>query len=400
MGSEHFARLLEVLHPSGGIMLIVEGYFDESGDLDVAPGIFCVSGYFMAPDAAKAMDAKWRAVLSEHGNLPYFRTVECVHEPPAGPFVGKSDDERSLIVRKLIQIIKDHTLEGISIVARATTYQGPKRDEPNLYSQCASACAQAVQQFIYTHRIEGGIAYFFESGHKNKGSAYNYLAEKIKRPQDSLTFAGKTEAQLLGAGDLLAWQSAKYAKDYFYPRLDGGTPIRRPRRDFQSLMEHHHAFFYLDVGNKSSSGLGIEIWPMHLRNPNPEVIKASIDDAGPIVFLRENGDPTPIIPVEKTIGWRLGSARLAYVTFEGIGQKKFVLALDAPRLFEAITRLLESTGLYENSEIVPLFPADSIIVDDINDLIILRIKLRKGASLAFHLPPEVFTQLREAISKK
>jgi len=397
-GGEHFARLLEVLRPGGGTMFIVEGYFDESGDLDEAPNIFCVSGYFVAPAIAQIMDEKWRAVLVDHG-IPYFHMVDCAHEPPSGVFVGKSKDERSLIVRKLIALIKDHTVEGISILARATTYQGPRRDEPNLYSQCAATCAQAMQQFIYTHRIKGNIAYFFEAGHKNKGSAYNYLAEKVKRPEDSLTFACKTQVPLLQSADLLAWQSTKYAKDYFYQRQDGVSPTRAPRKDFQSLMEHPHTFLHLDVGAKEGA-IGVEIWPMRLRNPSPDVIHSTLEFDGPIGYLRENDDPTPIIPIERTMGWRMGGARLAYVTFENVARKKFALALDEPRLFEMIIALLESTGLYEQSQIVPLFSADNVFVDENEDLIILRIKLRKGASLAFHLSPEVFTRLRTELFKK
>jgi len=375
-------------------MFVVEGYFDESGDLDDPPHLFCVAGYFVAPAAVREMDKKWRAVLADHG-IPYFRSVECMHEPPAGPFAGKSKDERILIVKKLIQIIKDYTVEGISILARASTYQGPRKDEPNLYSQCAAACAQMMRQFIYLHRVEGGIAYFFESGHKNKGSAYNYLAEKIKRPEDSLTFAGKTEVPLLAAGDLLAWQSAKYAKDYFYRRQDGLPPIRPPRKDFQNLMMHTHTFLHLDA----NGGMGIEIWPMHLRNPNPEPIHSTIDDSGSIVFMREEKEAAPVIPIIRTMGWRLGGARAAYLKLEGMSNKEFILAFDEQRLFETIVSLLEATGLYEHSQIVPMFSLDNIAIDKVKGLVILSVKLRKGANIAFHLPPEVFARLRELAAK-
>ncbi len=260
-----FRRLLEVVRPQGGLVMMLEGYYDESGDLEVAPGVFCVSGYLIESEAAKEMDRLWRGVLAEH-NIPYFHMVDCAHEPPGGPFVGMEKAERSLIVRKLIELIKAHTLEGISVVARASTYKGPRMDEPDAYSQFASSCAQGVQLYKAMHGVAGGVAYFFEKGHRSKGNAYNYIADNITRPEDSLTFAGKTEVPLLQAADILAWQTAKYAKDYFHPwRLDGKPPKRQPRKDFQSLMEHTHMFMHLDTG-KDNNVAGIEIWPMHRRS--------------------------------------------------------------------------------------------------------------------------------------
>jgi hypothetical protein len=59
-------------------MLMVEGYFDESGDLDDAPGIFCVSGYFVETEAAKRMDAEWCEVLEKY-QLGFFHMVDCAH---------------------------------------------------------------------------------------------------------------------------------------------------------------------------------------------------------------------------------------------------------------------------------------------------------------------------------
>jgi hypothetical protein len=377
-------------------MAMVEGYFDESGDLDTDDKIFSVSGYFLSSEAAKVMDEKWRAVLVEH-EIPYFHMVDCAHEPPGGVFVGKSKEERSLIVKKLIALIKGHTLEGISILARAFSYHGPLKDEPNLYSQCAAACAQAMQQFIYTHRIEGSIAYFFESGHKHKGSAYNYIAEKIKRPEDSLTFACKTQVPLLQAADLLAWQSRKYAKDYFYPRVDNKEPTRAARKDFQSLMEHAHTFLHLGIGGKN--GMGIELWPMYLRNPNPETISMTMDYMGPVPFWFEEGNPTPITLIEKTLGWRMGGARSAYVTFESAGRKKFTVALDEPRLFEAIQALIGATGVYGDSNIVLTFPAENAIVNEAGGAALLRIKIHQAATVAFYLRPDVLERLRDALKK-
>src|SRR5438876_2737615 len=39
------------------------------------------------------------------------------------------------------------------------------------------------------------------------------------------------------------------------------APKRAPRKDFQSLMEHSHAFVYLGEGDRKDT-MGIELWPM------------------------------------------------------------------------------------------------------------------------------------------
>ena len=48
--SEHFERLLEILLPTrGGVVIMLEGYFDESGALEEAPGIFWWRATFSLP---------------------------------------------------------------------------------------------------------------------------------------------------------------------------------------------------------------------------------------------------------------------------------------------------------------------------------------------------------------
>jgi hypothetical protein len=79
-------------------MVSFQGYFDESGDFDEDPGIFCVSGYFFTEEAALDIEEKWREVLAEH-NIPYFHMVECAHG--TGIFAYKEKKENAEIQTKL-----------------------------------------------------------------------------------------------------------------------------------------------------------------------------------------------------------------------------------------------------------------------------------------------------------
>lgn len=45
--ARHFDRLLAVVLPLGGAAVVVhEGYFDESGDIENEEKIFCIAGYY------------------------------------------------------------------------------------------------------------------------------------------------------------------------------------------------------------------------------------------------------------------------------------------------------------------------------------------------------------------
>lgn len=373
-------------------MAIIEGYFDESGDLEAQPGVFCVAGYFIATDAAIAMDREWGEVLDAY-NLPFFHMVDCAHGNEN--FANLTLAERIELVSKLIALIKKYTAEGIAFITRASSYDPPESAAPDPYSYCAAGCADSLKMFLHMNRIDADIAFFFEEGHKNKGNAYGHIAKTVKREGDSLTFAAKEKVRLLQAADLLAWQAAKYAKDYSFARwVDNEEPKRPPRKDFSSLMEHHHSFMYIEVGKS----MNIEIWPMNKRATLSSSLTFGRD--GPITYYRENGDDLPIIPVERAIGWRMGGGRFIQLAFGGFGgfeNKPFALAFDEPRFFEALGLLIHATEAFEGSEMVPVLSAEDLSIEEREGQKMLRIKMQGGASIGLHLSPETTSRLKEII---
>jgi hypothetical protein len=388
----HFLRLLEVLGPAGGIMFVAEGYFDESGDFDESPGIFCVSGYYIATEAAKEMDRAWKAVLDEYG-IAYFHMVDCAHGNEF--YADMSLNDRIELVKKLIALVKKYTLEGFSIVAKSDTYQA-LQGAPDVYSDCAHACALAVQNFLHLNRAEGNIAYFFEQGHKNRTNAYSYVARTIKRPNDSLTFASKEGVRLLQAADLLAWQTTKYAKDYFYDRYAGKEPKRTPRKDFLSLMEHHHVFCYMGMG--STEGMGTELWPMSKRSPNTSNMQ--VRDAGPFAYLTDDDDKSILIlPVLKPIGWRGGGGQMAYLSFEGLAGKQFALALDEAPLAETISFMMRASSLFEGGKYAPGAAVDAIAIERGDGFSLLRLQLRDCGQFALTVPSSLLDALKKALNE-
>jgi hypothetical protein len=386
----HFQRLTEVLLPVGGtIVALVEGYFDESGDLKTGDRIFCISGYFIETEQARQMDRDWRAVLAKY-NLDFFHMVDCAHGVDG--FQHLKLAERIAVVTDLISLIKRYTLEGFSVFAVGDAYEAS--GAPDVYSDCASNCVKALELFLQERRQEGKIAYFFENGHASAGTAYNHMAKKIQRSSDSLTFSSKQEIPLLQAADLLAWQSCKYAKDYFYPASNNREPRRAPRKDFLSLMEHRHTFMHMHIkdGQKSAA---IELWPLSMRAQSS--VGLQIEDEGPIIYWRQDGDATPIIPVEKPLGWRPIGGRMVYVAFDGMKNKPFALCFDDQRLLETIYTLIGVASEYGES--VPPFPTEGATIERIDDGAVIRIKLPNSGSIAFQIPPDVLSALREYLSK-
>ncbi len=246
------ARLLEIVLPDGGdVVVLLEGYFDESGGFDQEPKVFCIAGYFLYSEQAKEMDAAWGGVLKEHA-IPYFHMVDCAHGN--GVFAEKSKNERSEIVKKLIELIKAYTVEGFAAIVREETFVISEK-HPDLYSACAQLCIGALQAYLEISRREGEIAYFFETGHKNRGRAYSHVAERLEKAGASMTFHKKEKLRLLQAADLLAWQVTKWAKD-------GITKKHPPRADFKSLMEHSHMIAHAGPDD----GIGLEAFPKGLRH--------------------------------------------------------------------------------------------------------------------------------------
>jgi hypothetical protein len=324
--------------------------------------------------------------------------VDCAHGNDGFQHLNKS--ERAALVIELIALIKKHTVEGFSIFARAESYRPFDNSPcvyPDVYSECAAGCVSMLHQFLQTQRQHGSISYFFEKGHKNKGSAYNHIARTIQRKQDSLVFADKTELCLLQAADLLAWQSTKYAKDYFYPKFVSGEPKREARKDFISLMEHRHTFMHLHL-NRGDNSVGIEMWPLSMRAPTS--VNMLIGDDGPIVYFRLEGDEMPVIPIEKPLGFfKTPGGNMVQVAFEGMKESKFALSFDEQRLNETIRSLINISQVYKSSEFTPALLVENFAAESIEGHAILRLKLFEGGTMAFVIPAKLVDQLKQELAK-
>lgn len=362
--------------------VLFEGYFDESGDFEESPKIFCVAGYMIDSDKAKIMDEKWGEVLAEH-KIPYFHMVDCAHGN--GVFHEKTKAECIEIEKKLIALIKQYTEVGFAFLANADYFEQSEK-HPDSYSACVSGCISALYSFLDIHRMKDDVAYFFETGHKNRGRAYHHVAEKLNSMSATLSFAEKQKVRLLQAADLLAWQCAKYAKDR-------SSDARPPRKDFLSLMEHRHSLAYMSIRN-GQSALFLEEWPLSVRSPFSSNME--IDRDGPITLLMEEGDPRPIVMIKDPMGWRMGGGRSVYILVKDIGEKEFYLAFDDIRIRELISALIVAgTSVYPENPKMLAFLAKQASIEKFDEREAkLSVTLSSGHSLSFHLPTDAVSELQ------
>jgi Protein of unknown function (DUF3800) len=352
----------------------MEGYFDESGSFEEPPHIFCLAGYIVCSAQAKVMDAAWGEVLQEY-KLPYFHMVDCAHGNK--PFNNLEKEERSAIAKKMIELIKAHTIEGWAVIAKREQFR-TSESNPDPYSALVQLCIIALNSFMQGQRIDGPVAYIFETGHKNKGNAYNHVGHMVRSiPGASFTFAAKQSAHILQAADILAWQTTKFVKD-------DATKKRPRRKDFTSLLEHKHTLMYLDQRQDSLDMLRVEMWPPE-RWPQSNTALFYGNHGSAVIM--EDGKTIPVIHVERTEGITSGSFDLAFASFKGYDKKDYNLGFDGRRLSEAVSVLLDVMKHFPDSvQSEPIIDIQAMFLLIRERDMLFRMQMANGRHISFRVP--------------
>jgi hypothetical protein len=240
-----FARFIDVILPDGGYAMVqVETYFDESGSHDGAP-VLCIAGYLMLKDKAIALTDEWRGVLAAR-ELPYFRMSECAHGN--GPFETLTLSDRIQIVARLIQIIKQYTICGLSVTMNSDEFSRTVPHHPLIgrpYTFLANVLLQGVR--LVLNGLPGVTvgAYFFEAGHASHREADDLMTILFTHPKlkDGFRYSGhafvdKKKTPAVQAADLLAWQ--------WYTDKRHEMEGRPRRKDCAKLLEHSHRAVHVD----------------------------------------------------------------------------------------------------------------------------------------------------------
>lgn len=211
-------------------MSLLEAYIDESGSHE-GSSVLCVAGYLYTKDNRLKLDKEWGIALQRF-NLPYFHMVDCAHGNL--PFDKLSKTNRTAVAKEMIELIKKYMLYGFSVTINETQYDLWRKDKYQLFGSAYTFCCWmmliAVESWAEKHAYGGKIAYYFEAGHKHQSEANKVLTETVDLPEFRYASHNFVEKKFNGAiqsADLLAWQAAKFRKDYL---------VRPPRQDFFSLV--------------------------------------------------------------------------------------------------------------------------------------------------------------------
>jgi len=219
---------------------LLESYFDESGSHEGSP-VLCVAGYLYNKADCLNLDWQWKEVLDQYG-LPYFRMVDCAHGNE--PFDKLSKDDRIAVATRMIELIKKYMTYGFSVTIDETQYDTWRKDQYPLFGSAYTWCCWmsliAVGSWAAKFGFDGKIAYFFEAGHKFQAEANKVMNETIDLPEfkyASHAFVKKIDTRPIQSADILAWQAAKFRKEW----MKGN---RRPRADFRSLVSRDTVTFH------------------------------------------------------------------------------------------------------------------------------------------------------------
>ncbi len=220
-----FSDLLDAVLPlEGGLAVMLQAYFDESGTHE-GSRVMCVSGYVFASSQAKKFTREWNKFLAAN-DIEYFRMSQCAGGH--GPFKKFSTKQRESLVKQAVEIIVSRISAGFVCSISEEDYlsvvsKGWLKKYGSAYTILLQWCLASVGYWLDKGSYSGPVAYFFESGHRNQGEANKKKVSEQYR-YCSHTFAGKRLAVPLQAADFLAWEWCKFWRETYldkarYPRL-------------------------------------------------------------------------------------------------------------------------------------------------------------------------------------
>ncbi len=221
-----------------GVLMVLEGYFDESYREDHRLRPVCVAGFAFEQDAYRWFSAAWAKMLASGPKpLPYFHMTE-LYSDRSELHDGWSIVDRVALLRGACAAIADHMLFGVSaafnkgeLLSAAPNWEAKYGD---VYAMACQIALQGSESWLDKHNRSDSMAYVFERGHHLwhqadamlSGMAAGYGPKKSYRYM-SHTAMDKQEAYGLQAADMLAWIST---------RLIVGWPKTHTMREFLPIL--------------------------------------------------------------------------------------------------------------------------------------------------------------------
>jgi hypothetical protein len=200
--------------PRDRLVLVLHGYFDESGTHGGSRAI-SVAGYLSTADRWLTFEQEWKAALNAYG-LESFHMTDFVARKEE--FASWEDAERSERLANLIAIINRNVVASVAFALPMRDYYSifsktAKHYTGGAYGLAAVSCFMDASSAVQTEHPNAKIAYVFERGVKGRGQVMKVFDHACDSPELrashrllSLKYEDKRDFVALQAADILAYE--------------------------------------------------------------------------------------------------------------------------------------------------------------------------------------------------
>lgn len=228
--------LLRLLHFLGAkTVAALWGFFDESG-IHTGSKIIAVGGLVGPEEEWVLLERQWKNILLG-AEVKVFHFSDC--DNGWGEFAGWTYKQKAELVSKLIAAIVSRNLFGVSGVIALDDYAEISKgsgtileEKPMPYQICLQYCIEAI-----CNRVNEKVFYVFDQ-QREYVSPINETFFKIQDAcpkfapkMGGMTFQSKATVRPLQAADLIAYETAKSLKNFFY------EPDRPSRKSWAALLK-------------------------------------------------------------------------------------------------------------------------------------------------------------------
>jgi hypothetical protein len=255
------------------LLLILAGYFDESGTHDKAEAI-TVAGYLSTPERWEAFEREWKAALEEF-RIPFFHMADFCNG--ASSYRDWGPELKLERFDRLVKIINAHVLMSVGytiLVSRYRALFSPKarRAGGGAYGLVANCCFIDVAEYCRENHPYAWVRYFFESGAAGAGEILKNFQLNARIPQQkeyyrtlALSFEDKRSFCQLQAADILAYELYRHL-----PRQLGLDTRSGTRRELQALAVPPKRWRTLDDAELSKWALVLDAYAEFQKLPKRE----------------------------------------------------------------------------------------------------------------------------------
>lgn len=224
------------------LIVVLESYVDDSGSGD--PPVYLLAGFVARGERWLEFLERWSEALDGPPKLNYFKMSEAA--ALEGQFKGWTEEEREDRLSRLVNIIKDHVLLGMSSVVYHRDYNDVIRDKisPEVDSPYW-LMYHAIMEIVYRWEIHNGITekvnFIFDEQFKQSDIVqaswtvyYEQSPPELKKLfGERPTHKRDIDTYPLQAADMLAWHIRRA-----YYEHERGNEFISPTMEVLRTIEH------------------------------------------------------------------------------------------------------------------------------------------------------------------